>query len=332
MRIEMKRMRRLILLLTIIFSTLVASAQSTADKLYNEGLKFQQTMTVQAQNNAIAKFRKAKIAYDSADKKAKCDAAIKVSQGILSQLKSGGGGGKPSKPSNTDNNQGSRPVVTPTLELSCKQFEVSSEYTVLSVTVTTNQNSWDTNTSASGSGTRFLTVKKTGANTFEIIVPANMSNSFRTETVTVSAGNLAEAVYVKQEGAPVTLFADPTSLEFKAKGGDKKLDLYCDADLRYPENANNNWYIINKPAWITISTEVEKSGGLLQNVKKKANELKDKAGKLFTGSSSSGGEFESTSKLKIKADKNGFPAARKGKIVIMSGETILNIEVSQAAN
>lgn len=331
----MKRMRRLILLLTIIFSTLVASAQSTADKLYNEGLKFQQTMTVQAQNNAIAKFRKAKIAYDSADKKAKCDAAIKVSQGILNQLKSGGGGGvKPPKPgSNTDNNQGSRPVVTPTLELSCKQFEVSSDYTVLNVTVTTNQSSWEaTTTSASGSGSRFLTVKKTGDNTFEIIVPANQSNTFRVETVTVTAGNLAEGVYVKQEGAPVNLFADPGSLEFKSKGGDKKLSIYCDADLRYPENANNNWYIVSKPAWISISVEVEKSGGLLQNVKKKANELKDKAGKLLKGSSSSGSELEGTVKLKVKADKNGYPASRKGTIVIMSGQTVLNIEVSQAAN
>ena len=81
------------LLIAILFSTTLMFAQSSGDKLYNQGLQLQKTMTIQSQNQAISKFNSAKKLYDSAAKKAQCDQAISVSRNIIAKL--GGGGGSP---------------------------------------------------------------------------------------------------------------------------------------------------------------------------------------------------------------------------------------------
>lgn len=57
-------------------STAVVNAQSACDKLFSNGVKCQQTMTVSSQKNAISYFEKAKICYDSQAKKDLCDQQI----------------------------------------------------------------------------------------------------------------------------------------------------------------------------------------------------------------------------------------------------------------
>lgn len=52
--------RILILIMGVVLINAVSMAQSAADKAYNDGLRFQKTMTIQAQNSAIAKFQGAK--------------------------------------------------------------------------------------------------------------------------------------------------------------------------------------------------------------------------------------------------------------------------------
>ncbi len=66
-----------------------AAAQTSCDQLFANGVKLQQTMTVSAQNKAIAQFEKAKVCYDSKAKKDLCDQQIKACRNIISQLRRG---------------------------------------------------------------------------------------------------------------------------------------------------------------------------------------------------------------------------------------------------
>lgn len=70
------------------------SAQTSCDKLFASGVKFQQTMTIASQNKAITYFNKAKVCYDSQAKKDLCDQQITACKNIISQLS------KKSKPNN----------------------------------------------------------------------------------------------------------------------------------------------------------------------------------------------------------------------------------------
>ena len=84
-------------LVTFIFICLPAGAQkSAADKFYAQGQACMQTMTVQAQKSAISYFSKARVAYDSADKKKQCDAQIAVCRSIIGKLQ--GGNDRSAKP------------------------------------------------------------------------------------------------------------------------------------------------------------------------------------------------------------------------------------------
>ena len=74
----------------------VALAQN-GDKLFIDGQKLQQTMTVAFQNAAIQKFKAAKVAYTTADKKKMCDNQIAICNKNISQIKRGGGGGSGKK-------------------------------------------------------------------------------------------------------------------------------------------------------------------------------------------------------------------------------------------
>ena len=78
----MKFSRLITLVCVFVLSASVMFAQSSGDKLYNQGLALQKTMTVAAQNQAISKFSSAKKLYDSKAKKAQCDQAISVRQSV----------------------------------------------------------------------------------------------------------------------------------------------------------------------------------------------------------------------------------------------------------
>lgn len=71
----------------LLFLPLAGNAQSSCDKLFAEGAKWQQTMTIAAQNKAIAIFEKAKMCYDSAERQNICDQQIKTSRTIIYNLK-----------------------------------------------------------------------------------------------------------------------------------------------------------------------------------------------------------------------------------------------------
>lgn len=81
------RIGRLVCMLVVLFCSIAVSAQTSGDKLFLEGQKLQQKMTVDAQTSAIKKFRAAKVVYTTTDKKTMCDNQIAICSRNLSTLK-----------------------------------------------------------------------------------------------------------------------------------------------------------------------------------------------------------------------------------------------------
>lgn len=78
---------RWVCMLVILFCSITVSAQMSGDKLFLEGQKLQQRMTVNAQTSAIKKFRAAKVVYNTTDKKTMCDNQITICRKNLATLK-----------------------------------------------------------------------------------------------------------------------------------------------------------------------------------------------------------------------------------------------------
>jgi len=72
----MKKYRRLLFTLLICCLSVSLYAQSNADKEYAQGVQLMKTMTVAKQNEAIKKFSAAKIMYNTAENKKKCNNMI----------------------------------------------------------------------------------------------------------------------------------------------------------------------------------------------------------------------------------------------------------------
>lgn len=81
-------MKRIILILFMSFMAIgqAIHAQSTADKLYSQGVTYMKTMTIASQKKAISSFEKAKIAFDSQAKKNLCDEQIVACRNIIQKL------------------------------------------------------------------------------------------------------------------------------------------------------------------------------------------------------------------------------------------------------
>ncbi len=75
-----------IMILFVWASALPLCAQTSCDKFFSTGVKLQQTMTVSSQKKAISYFNKAKVCYDSKNKKDLCDQQIKACKNIIAQL------------------------------------------------------------------------------------------------------------------------------------------------------------------------------------------------------------------------------------------------------
>lgn len=81
----MKGFKNLIFLIACMIS-FTLSAQTSCDKFYANGVKYQQIMTVASQNRAISYFKKAKLCYDSPTKKDLCDQQITACRNVITQI------------------------------------------------------------------------------------------------------------------------------------------------------------------------------------------------------------------------------------------------------
>ncbi len=316
----------------LLLSVSVMMAQSSGDKLYNQGLQLQKTMTVQAQNNAISKFTSAKKLYDSAAKKAQCDNAISVSRNIISSLKSGGSNTK-SNGSKKKNNQTAEPEQKEepiTLSLTNKEFSLDNETKALSVGVTSNKNDWSVSTVACANGSSFLTAAKSSADKIIINVPANYTTETRTQDIQVKAGTVTENITITQTGKPINLDATVKDFSFKEKGGKKKFIVTCNATQQYPDNGHQNWYVESKPKWVTIELNQKRDKGTLGNF---FGKIGDGVNGLINGSDSDNGNGIKTNVTLIcdPLVKGSVDAhnGHKGEVVLRSGDQTVILKVSQ---
>lgn len=327
MTLNMRLSRFITLICAIIFSTSALFAQSQGDKLYNQGLQAQKTMTIASQNNAINKFISAKKIYDSAAKKAQCDQAIAVSRNIIASLKDGSGDNGSSKKKGKNNNKNTskqeqtprREEARPSLELTNSEFNIDLSARTLSVGVKTNQPEWKVSVIPCDDGTSFLNAEKKGDNV-EIRIASNSTTFVRTQKINVTAGDLSRNIVITQTGRRIDLDASDKLLKFKEKGGQKKLSVSCNADQKYSENADENWYIERIPKWvkIVIGEKQEKSGGLLNVIKKDKNKDPNmvKTGIILTCDHLVPGSPEAYT-------------GRKGEVVLRSGDKTVTIYIHQ---
>lgn len=76
-----------LLFITVCVFSLASYAQSAScDKLFANGVKLQQTMTISSQRQAITNFEKAKACYDSQSRKDLCDQQITACRNIIAQI------------------------------------------------------------------------------------------------------------------------------------------------------------------------------------------------------------------------------------------------------
>ncbi len=311
-----------------------ANAQSSGDKLYNQGLALQKTMTKSAQNQAISKFQSAKKLYDSAAKKKQCDDAIAVSRGIISSLGSGGGkGDRGSGGGSSKNSGGSKQKIekqetreAATLTLSNKVFHPGQQASEMEVSVTTNQKEWSVAPIADRDGKSFVAVTKVDDHIFKISVPFNPGADARTQYVQVTAGSAKEKVEVTQIGREIELTANKTSIKVGKKSKTEKIDIICNSDAEYSENYGNNWRVLSAPDWVRVVGEApkkEESKGLFG---KMVDMGKDAVSKV------SGSKEIDGVKSKAQIFIDPLPAnlsSRDGEIVIESGYKTFRIVVIQ---
>ena len=331
----MKFSRLATFLFTLIISVSVMFAQSSGDKLYNQGLHLQKTMTIQAQNSAISKFNSAKKLYDSAAKKSQCDQAISVSRNIIASLKGGGGkssGGNAGGRNRQSNRNQAQPqkeeVVKSTLTVTNSQFNIDLNYKKLNVGVTTNQPEWNVATVACADGSSFITVAKTGSSGFDITVPTNPSTVTRTQKVQVTAGNLTREVTVTQTGRRIDLDANHKIFDFKEKGGNKKLNITCNSDQTYPENSDENWFIESQPSWIKIVINEKRD-------KSKVEEIGSKVTSFFKGKNKDDDDPNMVKTNITLSCDHLVPGSieahngRKGEVIIRSGDKTVTLYITQ---
>lgn len=97
-------MKKLFLIVLGVFLFVPAYGQNSCDNLYAKAIKFQQTMTIASQNQAIAYFQKAQTCYDSDAKKKLCASQIATCKNTITLIKKSnqGGGGTSKKGKNVE--------------------------------------------------------------------------------------------------------------------------------------------------------------------------------------------------------------------------------------
>lgn len=326
--------RRLVMsLCALLLSASFAMAQSSGDKLYNQGLQLQKTMTVKAQNSAIAKFSSAKKLYDSAAKKAQCDQAISVSRNIISSLKGGGAssrtGGRGRKSSGEGREETHREETT--LSLSNTAFDgVALTGGKLNVTVATNDNNWTVAPVVNADGSNYFTASRTDDQTICINVPANPRSGDREQDIIVTAGQLTKIIHVKQDGRKVRVLVSEQVFDFKEKGGDKKdVEIWSDSDITYDDNNGANWRVTDKPEWVRVSIQNKKEGGGF--FKKLGSKVTDTAKGLL--GKDEGVDTEGMTKTYVIIHADAKPRktdpSRSGTITLESGNTTVTLSVNQ---
>ena len=184
------------LLLFCVASACMAQS-SRGDQLFAEGEKLQRTLTISSQNAAIQKFKKAKIAYSSAVRKAACDTQIGVCNGNITRLKKRDSENARKPDSVAASAAQPQPEAVPRVEvtLSLSKSRLDFKYkpkTNQTVSVDCNRDDWEI-----ASYPEWLKVY-TAANEFSVIAEENTGEE-RSGIVTVRCGVKEASVIINQD-------------------------------------------------------------------------------------------------------------------------------------
>lgn len=297
------------------------TAQTSGDKLYNQGLYLQKTMTARSQRAAIAKFRSAKKLYDSDAKKKQCDDAIAVSNNIIKGMRNG-----TRKDGISGQEQNSRREASTSLKLDNYQFNLSNEANSVTVNVDAADKKWEAKTIDNTDGTSFIAIRENSdGKSFDIYCIENKTTRQRTQQVKVRSDAGTKTVTIVQAGIPIKLTTEEALVEFSYKGGDKTIEVYCNSEKQEKDNNNRNWRVVSKPEWVEIVGEEQKKKSLFGKLVDKGKNLVKKE------SAATDDPTMITSLMNIivtKLPSKNSPA-RKGEIVIASDNQEATIMVVQ---
>lgn len=289
----------LLLFLFVISTACPVLAQtSLGDRLFAEGQAFQKKKQYQ---KAIAKYKAAKVAYTSQEKKQMCDNQIKLC--------------KP-KPAQAPTEEKGEEKKKDSLIIEPKHiaFEASQDGGV-EISVITGDSSWtfDATTKIYGDES-FVTVKKTddGKN-LRFFAEVNNSTLVRQQHIFVSTSECKDTVLVEQMGKPVTLRTSETLLNYKPKGGTKSIDIITNSDSIVADNNNMCWYVESKPDWIEANVEMETQTSTATNIK----EIFGKNQKPILSADEKSAKLAITVVPLLKSDSE-YATGRKGEVVIAS--------------
>lgn len=321
----MKRLKmlRIVVSIVMLLFAMGISAQSNGDKLFMEGQKLQQTRTIAAQNQAIKKFKAAKVVYTAAEKKTMCDNQIAICNSNIAALKN----------SNRPLKQGSvEQEKEPDFSLSSNEVVFDGgKADFCSVVVKSDLKNWIVTLPEDLENKNFAKVSRSNDSlSIYIEVEANPLTIERHQTINVTLGDKTETITVTQRKKPVTLSASTNFLEFNLKGKGKSFELYTNSDSIVPSNNNLTWYVESKPEWIDINLTVKKTGG----VKKFFADGLTAGKKLISGSTAELAEDVKVSDITIsatpllKSDSEYF-TGRRGEVVFASQDKRFKLIVIQ---
>ena len=301
-----------------------AMAQS-GDKLFMEGQQLQQTMTAAAQRAAINKFKAAKVAYTTADKKKMCDNQIAICYKNINSLSG--------RRVRTTGKAATTTTTAASTRFALSQNDVLFDGDTsgsLNIQVEAPNTEWSFSVPSGVDGTEnFLRVTRSSdAKSIDIAVQANNKTIEREQVINVVYDGKTEVVKVKQEGKSVRLSTNYNQLEIGLKGGKKSIEVYTNSDSTITSNYDQCWYIESKPDWVEYSVEVNKRKGLF-------GELGSALKKAVTGSATEAEAADiKTTNVKLVfqgIDKKSpeYNTGRKGEIIFASQDKRFRLAITQ---
>lgn len=238
---------------------LQSKAQSNGDKLFMEGQTLQQTQTIAAQNQAIKKFKSAKVVYTTKEKKTMCDNQIAICNKNITSIKKG---------AKRKQEEEAQPEEKIPLSLTPKIIILEAEQpdeAIVKVTAATKK--W--NYAMTGNGSSFVTsTLNTDSTEIHLIAENNKQTIQRIQTVIVSHDEEKDTVVIRQKGKPVMLSLNSNLIEYRLKGGNKPLEIYTNSDSIINHNDGLTWYVESKPEWIEINIDyaTDKKGNVAKGL------------------------------------------------------------------
>lgn len=308
----------------IIFTVLMAFlsspvvAQSNGDNLFMEGQKLQQSMSIASQNQAIKKFKAARVVYTTKEKKKMCDNQISICNNNIASIKKG------AKRKQAEEEQ---PETAP-VRLSIQQKLITVNYEKVEeveVAVVAASKAWDVQPMESGS--QFVSILRGRDSTkIRLKVLDNELTIERQQSFIVSLGDERDTLVVTQKGKPVFLSLSSNLMEFRLKGGNKALDISTNSDSIVTSNDGLTWHVESKPDWIEVNIDYEtEKRGFAKSIS---------AIKRMASSQPSTPEGMKTTKLKIlavplmKSDPE-YQSGRRGEIIFASQDKRYKVIVIQ---